>query len=208
MTRRLLTTLAALALLALTAVPSFAITTKEIADLGNAGVADDLIITLIQSSDVVPTLDPQGVINLKAAGVSDNVIRILLTQKEQRNDAFEYDQAVRRSLLMNFQFPEGYFDNTYSGITKGYGGSLTPIRPQYRPYGYGAGYPATGGGGLLGDGYYPDYLRTDGDAYELNYNLGDSNPGVLYDEMKWDDLWSLNFALFGRPSAKRLYFRN
>jgi|GEM_PF-5219783 len=207
MNRRVLTTLTALALLAITAVPSFAITTKEIADLGEAGVADDLIITLVQSSDVVPTLGPQEVINLKAAGVSDNVIRILLTQKEQRNDAFEYDQAVRRSLLMNFEFPAGYFDNTYSGITKGYGGSLTPVRPHYRPYGYGAGYPSSDGSNLLGDGYYPDYLRTDGDAYELNYNLG-GNTGGLYDEFKFEDIFTLNYALFGRPPAKRLYFRN
>lgn len=205
MTRRLLTMLATMALTAFAALPAFAITTQEIADLGRAGVADDLIITLIQSSDSVPSLDAVGVIALKDAGVSDNVIRMLLTQREVRDDAFEYDQAVRRSMLMNFQFPEGYFDNTYSGIHHGYGGSLTPVRPV--PYGYGAGYPATGGGNLLGDGYYPDYFRTDGDAFELNYNLGSGADSLLYEELRWKDLWSLNYALFGRPPAKRLYFR-
>lgn len=208
MTRRMLTTLVTLCLTALFAVPSFAITTQEIADLGRAGVGDDLIITLIQGSDSLPILSPQQVIELKTAGVSDNVLRVLLTQREQRNDAWEYDQAVRRSMLMNFQFPAGYFDNTYSGIHRGFGGSLTPVRPRpiAAPYGYGGSFPGMGGG-LLGDGYYPDYVRTGPDGgSEFNYNFG-SNPGVLYDEFKFDDLWTLNFALFGVPPANRLYFR-
>ncbi|MEO7994103.1 MAG: hypothetical protein ABI743_06860 [bacterium] len=211
MTRK--TILTALCTLALTAaaVPSWAITTKEIADLGKAQVSDDIVITMIQSSDSIPVLNPQDVINMKAAGVSDGVIRFLLSNKEDRQEAFQYDQAIRRQILMNFQFPAGYFDNTLSGISHGYGGSLTPVRPTYVPYGANTSYGT--GGGLIGGanyglGYYPDYIRQTGPGgSELNVNLGGSNTGILYNDIDWDDLWTWNYALYGTPPADRLYFR-
>lgn len=203
----LLTTLCTLCLMVLGAAPSFAITTQEIADLGRARVADDVIVALIQSSGSIPQLTPQEVITLKEAGVSDTVLRVLLSTREERNSAYEYDQAMRRAMLMNFQFPAGYFDNTYSGIHQGYGGSLTPVRPIIPGYGY-SGTPGASTGGMYGFGYYPDYVRTGPDGLnEFNYNLG-GNPGVLYDKFKFKDLWTLNFALFGTPPGNRLYFRN
>ena len=211
--RTLITALITLALSAL-AVPSWAITTQEISDLGKAQVADDLIISMIQNSSSVPTLAPQDVINLKEAGVGDSVIRFLLNNHQEREDAFQYDQAVRRQMLMNFQLPAGYLDNTYSGITHGVGGSLTPVQQYpWSPYGSGNGYVPYGspmGGSIYGYGYYPDYLRTAGPGgSELNINLpgGGSNLGVLYDQIKWKDLWTWNYALYGTPPASRLYFR-
>lgn len=214
--KTLITALVTIALTAL-AAPSWAITTQEISDLGKAQVSDDIIITMIQNSPNVPTLSPQDVIALKDAGVGDSVVRYLLNSHAERQDAFNYDQAVRRQMLMNFQFPAGYFDNTYSGITHGVGGSLTPVQQfnPYVPYGYN-GNQGPMSNGLLpqpayGFGYYPDYLRQSlPGGGELNLNLpgGGNNTGILYNNLKWKDLWTWNFALYGTPPANKLYFRN
>ncbi|HYE78846.1 MAG TPA: hypothetical protein VEI97_12750 [bacterium] len=207
MTNRNLLTTMLTAALALVAAPSWAITTQEIAEMGQAGVSDDLIITMIQNSDIVPELTPRDVINLKESGVGDAVIHAMLGQRVEKENAYEYDQAVRRQILMNFQFPVGYFDTTYSG-GRSYAGSLTPIGHGSFPgiSGYGVGAAP-----LYGFGYYPDYLRTTNpDGSELNLNLGHGgvNPGLLYEDIQFDDLWTWNFALYGTPPASRLYFRN
>lgn len=209
MTNRTLLTSILTAAMALVAVPSWAITTQEISDMGKAGVSDDLIVSMIQASDIVPGLTPRDVITLKESGVGDTVIHFILGFRKEQENAYEYDQAVRRQILMNFQFPAGYFDTTLSGQSRGYGGSLTPIRQGMYPGA--AGYGVGGGQPMYGYGYYPDYLRTSNpDGSELNLNLGNGgiNPGILYDDIKWDDLWSWNFALYGTPPANRLYFRN
>lgn len=207
------------------AAPSWAITVQEVADMGSAGVSDDVIISMIAQSDSSPKLAPNDVINLKQSGVGDAVLRYLLDVRDERREEYQYDQAVRRQMLMNFQFPPGYFDTTYSARSTGFGGSLAPSQNYYRGTiggtGYGPGAMTSGGGGGgYGPGggspygpygaypYVPDHISGGPNGVsEYWYNYG-NNPGVLYDNLGGDDIWSWNMALYGVPPANNLYFRN
>jgi hypothetical protein len=60
--------------------PAAAVSVHDIIELTRAGLGDEVIVALVETSGLVYTLSPQQVVELKRAGVSERVIVLMLRQ--------------------------------------------------------------------------------------------------------------------------------
>jgi len=138
---------------------------KEVAALTEDGVADSLIIQKIVYSGQVFHLEAKDIRDLKQAGVSDEVISVMLrTEAQDQGDQGDYhgDSHSHISVGLGFGYYGGYWPY-YAGYPYYgyYAPYYRPYYPYYRSYYYPRYYPRSYG--------YRPYARP-------GYNYGTTRP--------------------------------
>jgi len=65
-------------LLALTAGPAWAVSTRDLVELSKAGLGDDVLVALIEADGTIFNLDAPRILQLRAEGVSERVITAMI----------------------------------------------------------------------------------------------------------------------------------
>ncbi len=147
---------------------AWALSWKDVASLHQDGVADSLIIQKIIYSGQVFQLEAKDIRDLKKAGVSDEVISVMLrTEAQGEGDNGGYAESG--------DYHGDTSSHVYVGLGFGYyGGYYGPYYGGYAPYPYYGGYYGRYYAPYYRSHYYPRY-RT-GYYGRPGYNYGYARP--------------------------------
>ena len=93
------------------AVPSYAVTVDEVAEMAKSGISDDVILALLDATGSAFKLSPEDVLMLKDAGVSDAVILKMIGEKgkaEVEKPAGDIYLQLTDEQFKNLYLPENY----------------------------------------------------------------------------------------------------
>jgi len=121
-----------------------AITLDEVIALSEAGFEDSTIISILERTDSEFDLITQDLIELKEAGVSEEIITHMLEAEEYYEEEEEYSDRASVDVYHHYDYPHWSFylgygypsDYFYSGFYYGWGYPLGWYYP-YDPYWYG-----------------------------------------------------------------------
>jgi len=187
-----LTFLAFIALLLLAVSTSSAKTFnwKDVRDMSEAGVPDDIIIQKINATDLVFELNGDEIIDLWEAGVSEKVITAMLKTEtpvdEEKGEEILQDQKGDKDQANKGDEDNGYdnrtdatppsYDHSHVSIGLGFGFGYPLPYYSYSPYGY--AYPYFGYSNYPYVSHYHYYPY--GGYYQYPYGGGGGGGGGSY----------------------------